>query len=65
MSQFDEFRNAVAEAERTFKAADSVAENMARILLGRLRNVSPYLLKKMKREISQFNAGTSKWKEDA
>lgn len=46
-------------------AADSVANEMADIIQGRLRKVSTWKLKKLKRELSQFNANTGKWKEGA
>lgn len=65
MNQYDQFRAAMRDAEVTMSAADSVAENMARIIEGRLRKVPSWILKKLKRELSQFNANTGKWKEDA
>ena len=62
---WDDFRKCFADAERTMKQADDVAENMADMLRGRLRKVSPYILKQLKHEISQFNARDCTWKERA
>jgi hypothetical protein len=64
-NQFDEFRAAMREAKTTMWAADSIAEDMADSLRGRLRKVSIYTLKKLKRELSQFNANTGRWKENS
>lgn len=65
MNQFDNFRAAMREARNAMSAADAVAEVMADALTGRLRKVSTWRLKKLKRELAQFNANTGKWKEDA
>ena len=51
------------EAKDTMRAADNVADSMAEIIEGRLRKVSPHYLKKLKREISQFNANTGRWRD--
>lgn len=53
------------DADHTMRAADSVANSMADAIQGRLRKVSRHTLKKLKRELSQFNAATGKWKEEA
>ena len=47
MNQFDQMRAAVKEARTTLYAADNVAHQIARMLVGRLR---------------QFNAHTGVWK---
>lgn len=62
---WDDFRKCFADAERTMKQADDVAENRANMLRGRLRKVSPYVLKQLKHELSQFNARNLAWKEQA
>lgn len=62
---WDDFRKCFDEAERTMKQADDVAEDMAAMLRGRLRKVSPYVLKQLKHELSQFNARNFAWKEQA
>jgi hypothetical protein len=56
---------AVEEAKAINYQADLRANDMAEILHGRLRKVSVSRLKKLKRELSQFNAATGKWKENA
>lgn len=61
---FDDVRAAVEQAKFQLQAADSVATNMAHLLLGRLRQVSSRsLLTKLKRELHDYNAATGKWKE--
>lgn len=62
MNKFDEMRAAIAEARQTMCAADSQANAMADILIGRLRNVSPYALARLKKELQEFNAHTGRWK---
>lgn len=39
MNKFDEMKAAVEEAKTTMRAADSVAQAMANMLVGRLRKV--------------------------
>ena len=64
MNKFEDMRQAVSEAEQTMRAADSVAESMARMLVGRLRKVnSSYVLSQLKRELQDFNMHTSTWKK--
>lgn len=56
------------EAEQTLRAADNCASEMARLLKGRLRKVNDWnqsTLKALKKELSQFNANTGKWKENS
>lgn len=65
MNQYDAFKQAMIEAKTTMSAADAVADKMAEIIQGRLRKVSPYYLKRLKRELSQFNSNTGKWREEA
>jgi len=60
---WDDFRKCYAEAEKTMKQADDVADSMAAMLRGRMRKVSPYVLKQLKRELSRFNARTGRWAE--
>jgi len=60
---WDDFRKCFAEAERTMKQADDVADDMAAMLCGRMRKAPPYVLKRLKRELSQFNARTGRWAE--
>lgn len=61
---FDTVRQAVAEAKEQLRAADTVADAMARLLVGRLRNVdSGYALATLKAELRDFNACTKRWKD--
>jgi len=55
--------SAVLDARRTIRAADLAADDMARLLDGRLRHVSPYTLKRMKRQLKNFNIQTGQWKD--
>lgn len=63
-NKFDEMRAAVSDAESTLRAADSVVNDLARLLKGRLRKVdSGYLLAALKNELKDFNAHTKTWKD--
>lgn len=63
-NKFDEMRQAISEARITFEAADSIAEDMANLLRGRLRMVSSgSTLCHLKRELRNFNMHTREWKE--
>lgn len=60
---FDDMRTAVESAEMTLKAADKVAEKLVELLTpARLRVVSPYELKRLKRALQKFDASKGKWK---
>ena len=50
----------IAEKQRV---ADRAADTCARLLVGRLRHVSSYRLKKLKKELAQFNAHTGNWSD--
>jgi len=58
-----EMRSEVRNAKQTLDNADNVANEMAHILRGRLRKVSPYVLKALKKELRSFNAHTQSWKD--
>lgn len=60
---FDDMRAALAQAKDTMRAADACADNMARILLGRLHHVAPYVLVQLKRELQDFDAHKKEWKQ--
>ena len=64
MNKFDLMREAISEAEHTIRAAESKTEWMADILShnGRLRSVSPSVLRRLKRELANFNMHTGRWK---
>jgi hypothetical protein len=57
----EDMRHAVQVANNTLAAADNVANDLARLLVGRLRRVSPYRLEQLKRELKNFNIHTGRW----
>lgn len=59
---FDQMREAVSQAQATLRAADYSAGAMAGLLRGRLRHVSPWILKDLKRELADFDAHKKEWK---
>ncbi len=63
MNAFDEVRAAVDQAKSQLAAVDSVCNNMAHLLKGRLRNVSGHVLRDLKRELADFDANRRVWKE--
>ena len=58
---FDDTRAAVREANATLRAADTVANDMAELLRGRLGHVRPHILKQLKKELKDFNMHTQRW----
>lgn len=62
MNKFDEMREAVREAQLTLQAADDSAAAMARMLVGRLRFAGADTLRKLKKELRQFDMVTGEWK---
>ena len=61
---WDDFRSAYSTARATMDQADSVANSMAGMLVGRLHKCSGYTLAKLKRELRDFNIQTHKWKDE-
>lgn len=60
-----EMEQAISDARAVMNRADTCADKMARLLIGRLRQVHGYnVLKKLKAELSEYNAHTGRWKED-
>lgn len=62
---WDDFRCAFSTARDTMDQADSVADSMAAMLVGRLDKCSGHTLAKLKRELRDFNIQTYKWKDEA
>lgn len=62
---YDEMHQAIAQAEQTLRLADSQTEQLIHFTVGRLRKAKSWRavcnLKKLKKELSQFNATTGKW----
>lgn len=61
---FTEMTEAVRDAKSTINRADNFVCNMADMIVGRLRtaNISGYVLKKLKRELRDYNIHTGTWK---
>lgn len=61
---FDQFRSALAEAERIELAAACNAERMVEFINkpGTLRRVSAHELRKLKRELRLFDMTSGKWR---
>ena len=57
-----ELRHAKNDLDDKIRAADDAADDAARLICGRLRSVDACALKKMKKELTQFNAHTGEWK---
>ena len=64
MRAFETMQAAMREAESINRQADNVANQMARMLRGRLRLVSETHLRALKRELTQFDANRRIWKEN-
>ncbi len=62
MNIFDDMRAKIQEAEDTLRAADSCADSLAIVLIGRLRHVKSYRLQQLKKELKKFNSQTGRWK---
>jgi len=60
---YDLMRRAVEEARQINRAADSCSNTMATLLVGRLRHVNRWQLRRLKRELRAFNMHTGEWKE--
>lgn len=60
---WDDFRVAFQEAENTMRQCDNIANDMAKIIVGRLRksNVRGSVLASLKRELKKFNIHTQEW----
>lgn len=60
---FDAVRSAVGEAKMLHRAVKEQVDSMIELIDGNLRNASPYRLKRLKRELHDFNAHTGGWKK--
>ena len=60
---WNDFDQAMKEAETTMKLGNGVANNMSRMLRGRLRHCDSAYLRALKREIRDFNMATGAWKQ--
>ncbi len=62
MNAFDQMEIAMSEARAAMAAADKCANQMARMLRGRLSNVDGYVLNQLKHELRDWNMHTKEWK---
>lgn len=65
-NKWDEMRAVYKEAEMQIQSADAIIEDMAKMLVGRLRKINSYhggiALQRLKRELRAFNIQTRRWK---
>ena len=59
---FTDACNATRDAERTLNEADRLAGRVAKLLVGRLRKISPHICSELKKELKSFNAVSHEWK---
>ena len=63
MNKWDQMREALDDAEATLRVADYFIDRLARFLISRLRHVHSHdTLKRLKRELGEYNAHTREWK---
>jgi hypothetical protein len=60
-----EMQEALADAKRTVRSADTIISQAAEMIIGRLKsgNVSGYTLEALKRELRSYNIHTNSWME--
>jgi hypothetical protein len=60
-----DLKNAVQRAKNEIYRADQAVEDMAELCAGKLKqcNVRAHVLKKLKRELANFNIHTGRWNE--
>lgn len=65
IESIQEVRQAVANATNQIYRADQCIKDMAELCAGKLRSagVSGYALKKLKRELANYNIHTGRWKD--
>jgi len=59
---YQEALSAIKDAENTLNNANEIVRKTGKLMIGRLRQMSPYDLVRLKRELQQFNANTKEWK---
>lgn len=60
--KYDEMDAAIQEAEAVIKRAELFRNKMARFLIGRLGGVDVGILRRLKKELRNFNSNTNTWK---
>jgi len=65
IESISEVKAAVQRAKNEIYRADQAVEDMAELCAGKLKqcNVSAHVLKKLKRELANFNIHTGRWNE--
>jgi hypothetical protein len=58
-----DMESVLREAKAEINRADLVAGSAARIIVGRLKHVPPYVLVDLKRELRRFNMHTRTWND--
>lgn len=59
---YDEAQKVLEVARSSMVQADRIGGDIAALLHGRLRHVPSYHLKRLKRELRDFNIHTEKWR---
>lgn len=59
----DDMRAAVREAKATLQRTDNMVEPLAEMVVGRLRHCSDWTLRKLKRELRDYNPHTKQWRQ--
>lgn len=59
----DEMQKAISGAKATLRSVDGIANDLAYLLEGRLRHVHSWTLKRLKKELRNFNMHTGSWSE--
>lgn len=63
---YREAQEAISDASNTLRRADEMANDIIKLLPGRLRKINKYYsveaMKDLKRELKDFNAKTGEWK---
>lgn len=62
MNAFDQMRESLELANQVQRAADRNADQMARMLRGRLKHVDNSVLVELKRELHLFDSTRKKWR---
>jgi len=58
---YDEAIEAINDAHRTLNKADELIRNLGHLMPGRLKLMNCSTLKKLKRELKNFNMHTGQW----
>lgn len=59
---FTEAQQAINDAKNTLNKADEMVRQLGPLMIGRLKQMSPCTLAKLKKELEGFNAKTKEWK---